>query len=109
MESIGDNEGLVPCPADCKYGQVVNPKYRKQDGKCPLCHGRGFISPLACYCGRTRKLDAEGYVSPGVFSCGRKECKEKLAPRELAPDDVVFDNNNRRPAWYGIWQGEGSE
>lgn len=110
MESTGNNEGLVPCPAQCKGGQVVNPKYRKQDGGCPLCHGIGMISPLACYCGRTRKLDATGYVAPGIFSCGRKECKEKLAPRELAAQDVTLDvRDNRRAPWYGDWMGEGSE
>lgn len=110
MESVSG--GLVPCPANCKNGQVVTPKLRKQDGGCPLCHGVGMVSPLACYCGRTRRLDAQGYVSPGVFSCGRKECKEKLAPTELAAEDVTIHSNqqhNRRAPWYGDWQGEGSE
>lgn len=56
-----------------------------------------------CVCGRPLRLTETGHIVANIFSCGREECKKKLAPKppnkiEPAPiaqpftgDEVPFD------------------
>ena len=70
----------IPKPIECPrcegLGSTVDPRYRRQDPKCGLCEGRGYVTDQVCRgCGRPAYLDA----STGLVFCGRKSCIPALA------------------------------
>jgi hypothetical protein len=38
---------------------------------------------VPCVCGRPKRLDAVGFVEPGIYACGLEECKRLLKPKVM--------------------------
>jgi len=72
-------EHIRKCPVCKGHQRLVTAKYMKQDPRCPVCDGRGVVSPHVCRgCSRPAFHQRDE-----IWYCGETKCYEGIRDRMI--------------------------